>query len=64
MLDLGCGGGIQALHASRHADHVVATDLSDRALAFAAFNAALNETELELRQGSLLDPVSRPRPSI
>ncbi|MGO2754973.1 MAG: DUF7059 domain-containing protein [Brachybacterium alimentarium] len=57
VLDLGCGGGIQALHAARHADHVVATDLSDRALAFAAFNAALNETELELRQGSLLDPV-------
>ena len=43
VLDLGCGGGIQALHASRHAEHVVGTDLSERALAFAAFNAALNE---------------------
>src|SRR5699024_5668626 len=29
VLDVGCGGGIQALHASRHADHVVATDLSE-----------------------------------
>lgn len=58
VLDLGCGGGIQALHASRHAEQVVATDLSERALAFAAFNAALNEVELELRQGSLLDPVA------
>lgn len=58
VLDLGCGGGIQALHASRHAEHVVATDLSERALAFAAFNAALNEVDLELRQGSLLDPVA------
>lgn len=57
VLDLGCGGGIQALHASRHADHVVATDLSERALAFAAFNAALNGIELDLRRGSLLDPV-------
>ncbi|ATG51066.1 methyltransferase [Brachybacterium vulturis] len=58
VLDLGCGGGIQALHASRHAEHVVATDLSERALAVAAFNAALNGIEIELRQGSLLDPVA------
>jgi SAM-dependent methyltransferase len=58
VLDLGCGGGIQALHASRHAEQVVATDLSERALAFAAFNAALNGVELELRRGSLLDPVA------
>ncbi|MGY5765560.1 DUF7059 domain-containing protein [Brachybacterium sp. DNPG3] len=57
VLDLGCGGGVQALHAARHADRVVATDLSERALAFAAFNAALNEVEIELRQGSLLEPV-------
>ena len=58
VLDLGCGGGIQALHASRHAEHVVATDLSERALAFAAFNAALNGIEIELRRGSLLEPVA------
>ena len=58
VLDLGCGGGIQALHASRHARRVVATDLSERALTVAAFNAALNEVEIELRHGSLLDPVA------
>jgi len=58
VLDLGCGGGIQALHASRHAEHVVATDLSERALSFAAFNAALNDIKIELRQGSLLEPVT------
>lgn len=57
-LDLGCGGGIQAMHAARHARTVVATDLSARALSFAAFNAALNGIELDLRQGSLLDPVA------
>ena len=57
-LDLGCGGGIQAMHLSRHADEVVATDLSERALAFAAFNAALNDITLDLRQGSLTDPVA------
>lgn len=58
VLDVGCGSGIQALHASRHAEHVVATDLSERALAFTAFNAALNQVEVELRQGSLLEPVA------
>lgn len=62
VLDLGCGGGIQALHAARHARRVVATDLSERALAVAAFNAALNAEEgaapIELRHGSLLEPVA------
>ncbi|MBE1876979.1 SAM-dependent methyltransferase [Myceligenerans sp. TRM 65318] len=41
-LDLGTGCGIQALHAARHAGVVVATDISRRALAYTAFNAALN----------------------
>ncbi|WP_106507575.1 DUF7059 domain-containing protein [Brachybacterium timonense] len=58
VLDLGCGSGIQALHASRHADRVVATDLSQRALAFAAFTAEVNEIELDLRHGSLFEPVA------
>lgn len=57
-LDLGCGGGIQAMHLARHSDHVTATDLSRRALDFAAFNAALNEISLDLRHGSLWEPVS------
>ena len=40
-LDLGCGCGIQTLYLLRHAEHVVATDISARALAFTAFNAVL-----------------------
>jgi hypothetical protein len=61
-LDLGTGCGIQALHASRHADRVVATDISARALAFAALNAALNGvTTIELRLGSLFEPVAGER---
>ena len=57
-LDLGTGCGIQALHAARHARHVVATDISRRALDFAAFNAALNLVDgIELRLGSLFEPV-------
>ncbi|MBL0887188.1 DUF7059 domain-containing protein [Myceligenerans indicum] len=61
-LDIGTGCGIQALHATRHAQGVVATDLSRRALAFAAFNAALNlgadAGKIDLRQGSMLEPVA------
>lgn len=57
VLDIGTGCGIQALHASRHARRVTATDTSERALDLAAVNAALNEVALDLRHGSLLDPV-------
>jgi len=62
VLDLGTGCGIQALHASRHARHVVATDVSKRALTLAAFNAELNGvTGIEFRLGSLYEPVSGER---
>lgn len=58
-LDLGTGSGFHALHGSRHADRVVATDLCRRALNFAAFNARINGVEnLELRAGSLYEPVA------
>ncbi|MFB2554922.1 DUF7059 domain-containing protein [Herbiconiux liangxiaofengii] len=58
VLDLGTGCGIQALHAARHARRVVATDISRRALAIAAFNARLNGvTSIEFRHGSLFEPV-------
>ena len=60
-LDLGTGSGVQALHLARHADSVVATDLSQRALAFARFTAALNECDWDVREGSMLDPVAGER---
>jgi hypothetical protein len=61
-LDLGTGCGIQAMHASRHARRVVATDISDRALELAALNARLNGIEnIEFRLGSLFDPVAGER---
>jgi SAM-dependent methyltransferase len=61
VLDLGTGSGIQALHAARTARRVVGTDVSSRALRFAAFNAALNDVSLDLREGSLYDPVEGER---
>jgi methylase of polypeptide subunit release factors len=58
-LDMGTGSGVQALLLSRHADEVVATDVNQRALAFAAFNAALNDvTAIDFRAGSLFEPVA------
>jgi methylase of polypeptide subunit release factors len=60
-LDLGTGCGIQALHLSRHARSITATDLSRRALSFAATTAALNDQHWELREGSLLEPVAGER---
>lgn len=58
-LDLGTGCGIQAMHASRHSGRVIATDISERALSFAAFNIALNGiTNVETRLGSLFEPVA------
>lgn len=58
VLDLGTGCGIQAMHASRWAGRVVATDISRRALTFAELNAALNGIgNIEFRHGSLFEPV-------
>ena len=68
-LDVGVGCGIQTFHLLRHAGHVTATDLSERALAFTRFNALLNyeqlgidpadmDARLTLLQGSLLEPVA------
>ncbi|GHD02960.1 DUF7059 domain-containing protein [Zhihengliuella salsuginis] len=68
-LDLGTGCGIQTFHLLAHAEHVVATDISERALAFTRFNLLLNHAALgidpddlsarvDLRLGSLLEPVA------
>jgi methylase of polypeptide subunit release factors len=58
-LDVGTGNGAQALFAARHADHVIATDVNPRALAFTSLNAALNGFDnVEVRLGSLFAPVA------
>ncbi|WP_136707767.1 methyltransferase [Agromyces sp. H66] len=58
VLDLGTGCGIQAMHASRFATRVVATDISARALGLARVNVGLNGIEgVEFRLGSLFEPV-------
>ena len=44
-LDLAAGGGIQALFAADSSTEVLATDLNERAVAYARFNARLNGLE-------------------
>ncbi|MBS43707.1 MAG: transferase [Nocardioides sp.] len=58
-LDLGTGCGVQALHLAGHSDLVVATDVNDRALRVARFNAALNGVadRVDVRDGSYFEPV-------
>lgn len=60
-LDVGTGCGVQALHLSRHATEIVATDVNPRALEFARLTAALSLAEgasrIDLRSGDLFEPV-------
>ncbi len=60
-LDLGTGCGVQALHLAGHADRVVATDVNQRALWMTRLNAALNEVEVDVRDGSFFEPVAGER---
>jgi methylase of polypeptide subunit release factors len=60
-LDLGTGCGIQALHLADHAATVVATDVNARALAVARLNARLADLDVDLRAGSLFEPVDGER---
>lgn len=61
-LDVGTGCGVQALLAARHADRVVAVDLSERALTFGRLNGVLNEVaNVDWRQGDLFAPVEGER---
>ncbi|MEU6076439.1 methyltransferase [Micromonospora sp. NPDC047074] len=57
-LDLGTGSGVQALHLATHARRVTATDVSARALRFAATTAALNGQDWELLRGDMVGPVA------
>lgn len=61
VLDLGTGCGVQALHLAGHSREIVATDVNPRALWAARLTAALNDVEVDVRQGSLYEPVAGER---
>jgi SAM-dependent methyltransferase len=61
-LDLGCGAGAIALVLSKRSSVVVATDVNQRALALARFNARFNGIEnIDVREGSMFEPVAEER---
>lgn len=61
-LDLGSGCGVLSFLAARHSDRVVGVDRNPRAVAMAAFNAALNEyAHVAFREGDLFKPVDKER---
>ncbi|GAA4515093.1 methyltransferase [Brevibacterium yomogidense] len=57
--EIGTGCGIQAALLARHADHVIATDLSQRALDIARLTIGLAGVadRVEFRRGSLYEPL-------
>lgn len=57
-LDIGTGCGVQALELSGHAKTVTVTDVSERALRFAATTAVLNGLSWEFLAGDLVAPVA------
>jgi predicted RNA methylase len=58
-LDLGTGSGILSLGAARYSDKVVATDLNERAVDCARFNARLNAVDnIEVVGGDCFTPVA------
>ncbi|WP_329005199.1 class I SAM-dependent methyltransferase [Kribbella sp. NBC_00709] len=61
VLDIGTGCGIQSLHLADRVDQLVATDVNPRALQFAKATAALNHIDLDVRDGSLYEPVKGER---
>lgn len=60
-LDLGTGCGVQSLHLARHAHRVVATDVNARALDLARLTFALGGADIDVRRGSLYEPVAGER---
>lgn len=61
VLDVGTGSGVLGLLAAAQGAQVVATDLSPRACAFASSSAGLNGLAVDVRGGSLLEPVAGER---
>jgi methylase of polypeptide subunit release factors len=60
-LDVGTGPGTLAIAMATRGARAIGTDTNRRALALARANATLNDVTIELREGSLLEPVTGER---
>jgi len=62
VLDLGCGPGTQALWLATHGAGALGIDINERALAFATFNADLNQrSDVAFERGDFLTQPPDPR---
>ncbi|MBA7631551.1 Release factor glutamine methyltransferase [subsurface metagenome] len=57
ILDIGAGSGILAILAAVKGAFAVATDIDENSLSCARYNATLNKVELDVRLGSLFEPI-------
>jgi len=57
LLEIGTGTGIVALTAARLGHDVTATDVNPAATACARWNARINRTPIDVREGDLFEPV-------
>jgi methylase of polypeptide subunit release factors len=56
--ELGTGCGVVALLQREHGGSVVASDINERALCVARFNALINGLDVDIRGGSMFEPVA------
>ncbi len=63
VLDIGTGSGIYAISMARNAKHVVATDINDKALKYAYFNACLNDLahKIDFRKSDVYENINNER---
>lgn len=64
LVDIGCGSGAGGLSVAQRAERVVLSDISPRALRFAAVNAAIAGVPCEIVESDVLGSVSGPVDSV
>jgi release factor glutamine methyltransferase len=57
VLEIGTGSGIVAIYCSKKGAHVVATDISSKALKLAEENAKLNSAKIKFLRSNLFDKI-------
>lgn len=57
VLEIGCGTGMIGLHCAKAGAKVIASDISADAVKCALANASINELEMQVRRGDLLEGI-------
>ena len=59
VLDIGTGTGLLAILSAKEGAFVAATDIHEKSVICAEYNASLNNIELDARVGSLFEPIKK-----